>query len=187
MVKRKDWEGVLLKPYYETSLGKLYHGDCLEILPLIEDKVNTVIIDPPYSSGTRQVANIKASNIPKRGEKWSRAGITWDTSYSQFGLSAMMNCCLGMLKNILLDGGHLYSFIDWRNYPLLLLSIEHGGFFVNNLLVWDKKVYALGGNYRSQHELIIFASKGAARELKTHNLGNVLYCSRVSGGEHPTE
>lgn len=37
----------LPKPYYETELGRLYHGDCLEILPHLEP-VDLVLTDPPY-------------------------------------------------------------------------------------------------------------------------------------------
>jgi DNA modification methylase len=37
----------LPKPYHETELGRLYHGDCLEILPHLE-KVDLVLTDPPY-------------------------------------------------------------------------------------------------------------------------------------------
>jgi len=37
----------MLKPYYETKLGKLYHGDCLEIMPELEP-VDLVLADPPY-------------------------------------------------------------------------------------------------------------------------------------------
>ena len=37
----------MLKPYYETKLGKLYHGDCLEIMPQLEP-VDLVLTDPPY-------------------------------------------------------------------------------------------------------------------------------------------
>ena len=40
-----------MKPYYETELGKLYHGDCLEIMPMLEP-VDLVLTDPPY--GTTQ-------------------------------------------------------------------------------------------------------------------------------------
>ena len=67
------------------------------------------------------------------------------------------------------------------------MTIEGAGLFVNNLLVWNKTVYALGGNYRSQHELIVFASMGKARRLNYHDLGNVLDFKRVSNGCHPTE
>ena len=40
-----------MKPYYETELGKLYHGDCLEILPQLTEKVDIVITSPPYNLG----------------------------------------------------------------------------------------------------------------------------------------
>ena len=36
-----------MTPYYETELGKLYHGDCLEIMPMLEP-VDLVLTDPPY-------------------------------------------------------------------------------------------------------------------------------------------
>ena len=39
-----------MKPYYETELGKLYHGDCLEIMPLL-GTVDLVLTDPPYGVG----------------------------------------------------------------------------------------------------------------------------------------
>ena len=38
---------VNMKPYYETKLGKLYHGDCLEIMPQLEP-VDLVLTDPDY-------------------------------------------------------------------------------------------------------------------------------------------
>ena len=36
-----------MKPYYETELGKLYHGNCFEIVPHLEP-VDLVLTDPPY-------------------------------------------------------------------------------------------------------------------------------------------
>jgi len=36
-----------MEPYYETKLGKLYHGDCLEIMPQL-GPVDLVLTDPPY-------------------------------------------------------------------------------------------------------------------------------------------
>lgn len=40
-----------MKPYYETELGKLYHGDCLDILPQITDKIDLCVTSPPYNTG----------------------------------------------------------------------------------------------------------------------------------------
>ena len=35
--------------YFETANGVLYHGDCLEILPLLEaESIDLVLTDPPY-------------------------------------------------------------------------------------------------------------------------------------------
>lgn len=43
-----------MTPYFETELGKLYHGDCLEIMKEIPDgSVDLVLTDPPYNVGFR--------------------------------------------------------------------------------------------------------------------------------------
>lgn len=61
-----------MKPYYETDFGKLYHGDCLEIMPYL-DLVDLVLTDPPYginhsSHGQRFK---KAENINGDDSLWS--------------------------------------------------------------------------------------------------------------------
>ncbi len=39
----------MIKPYFETELGKLYHGDCLEVMKAIPDeRIDSVITSPPY-------------------------------------------------------------------------------------------------------------------------------------------
>lgn len=39
-----------MTPYYETKRGKLYHGDCLEVMRELEDNsVDAVVTDPPYN------------------------------------------------------------------------------------------------------------------------------------------
>jgi len=43
---------MLSKFYYSTKLGKLYHGDCLEIMPELEP-VDLVVTSPPYNMRTR--------------------------------------------------------------------------------------------------------------------------------------
>ena len=39
-----------MTPYFETSKGKLFHGDCLEV-DLINEKAALICIDPPYNIG----------------------------------------------------------------------------------------------------------------------------------------
>jgi len=53
----------MLKPYFETELGKLYHGDCLEIMPHLEP-VDLVLTDPPYGVTAAEWDNrININNI----------------------------------------------------------------------------------------------------------------------------
>jgi len=40
----------MIEPYYETELGKLYHGDCLSVMPELEP-VDLVWTSPPYNLG----------------------------------------------------------------------------------------------------------------------------------------
>jgi len=40
-----------LKPYYQDKWVKIYHGDCREILPQLDVKVDLVLTDPPYGIG----------------------------------------------------------------------------------------------------------------------------------------
>lgn len=39
-----------MKPYFETANGKLYHGNCLDILPHM-DKADLLLTDPPFGIG----------------------------------------------------------------------------------------------------------------------------------------
>ena len=59
-----------MKPYYETELGVLYHGDCLEIMPMLEP-VDLVLTDPPYG-----ISYDTSHNKYKNGI--SRDAATWD-------------------------------------------------------------------------------------------------------------
>jgi site-specific DNA-methyltransferase (adenine-specific) len=59
-----------MKPYYETELGKLYHGDCLEIMPHLE-QVDLVLTDPPYDEYTHKGALHKS-------EKYREFGISFN-------------------------------------------------------------------------------------------------------------
>jgi len=62
-----------MKPYYETELGRLYHGDCLEIMPHLEP-VDLVLTDPPYGVGFnyKQYDDTKKNHAMKIGQ-WFEA------------------------------------------------------------------------------------------------------------------
>jgi len=78
-----------MKPYYETKLGKLYCGDCLEVMKGIES-VDLVATDPPYFTVAEESWDNKW-NTPEEYLKWM---LEWTRE----------------VKRLLSDGGSLYVF-----------------------------------------------------------------------------
>lgn len=173
--------------YYEEPGIVLLHGDCLEILPMLEpDSIDLVLTDPPYSSGARQTNQLRARKGMLRSEKFAQEWFGTDNA-SSYGFMFFMRGVMVALMQALKVGGHSYYFIDWRNYPLLFGVAETAGLRVNNMLVWDKEIFGMGRGFRNQHELAIHASKGSPRECNRHDLANVMRSKRVRQDKHPTE
>jgi len=107
-----------MKVYYETELGKLYHGDCLEIIPHLEP-VDLVLTDPPYPEDSRFMFSFDKLQIVARQlfkissvNSWLlsdffRPGMSnYITSFSQgwvyydlitaFVVNSMANCSFGI-------------------------------------------------------------------------------------------
>ncbi len=61
--------GRMIEPYYETELGKLYHGDCLEVLPQLES-VDLILTDPPYGINANKMTLGKGKKEFPRGCNW---------------------------------------------------------------------------------------------------------------------
>ena len=58
-----------MKPYYETKLGKLYWGDCLEIIPGLKH-IDLVLTDPPFKISQSYTANVDADNLSAVSKIW---------------------------------------------------------------------------------------------------------------------
>ena len=102
-----------MTPYYETELGKLYHGDCLEIMPMLEP-VDLVLTDPPYGIAEKYLK-------PSLKGEWSKlysTKITWDKSVLQDAI----NLSIDISINQIIWGGNYY-----------LLTPKRGW------LIWDKR------------------------------------------------
>ena len=95
-----------MKPYYETENGKLYHGDCLEIMPQLE-KVDLVLTDPPY--GIEEKISKGGSSATKSSvrfhQMYSENNMTWDKIIS----NDIINLIIGKSKNQIIFGGNYYN------------------------------------------------------------------------------
>ena len=58
-----------MKPYYQDKWVTIYHGDCREILPQLDVKVDLVLTDPPYNAkdiGVRQMNYPLTRQLPEK-------------------------------------------------------------------------------------------------------------------------
>lgn len=171
--------------YYQDEFVTLYHGDCLEILHSLNDaSVDAVITDPPYASGARTEASKSSSGAMVRGVRWSAKPIENDQMTTTGFVWLMREVAYGS-RHALVNGGAFACFIDWRQWPTLVGAIESTNMRVNGMVVWDKESYGLGNGFRSQHELLLYASKGVPTP-HDRSKGNVLRAKRVPNDDHPS-
>ena len=104
-----------MKPYYETDLGKLYCGDCLEVMRTLPgNSVKSMITDPPYG-------------LSFMGKKWD-----YDVPSIEIWRE-----CLRVLK----PGAHALIFAGSRTQHRMAVNVEDAGFRILDTLMW---VYGSG-------------------------------------------
>lgn len=101
-----------LKPYFETELGKLYHGDCRQILKEFPGNYfDTVVTDPPYELGFM-------------GRKWDSSGIAFQVE--------VWNEVLRVSK----PGAMILAFGGTRTFHRLACAIEDAGWEIRDCMMW---------------------------------------------------
>jgi hypothetical protein len=75
------------------------------------------------------------------------------------------------LSASLIEGGIVFAFMEWRSIHRLYAAGSAAGLNLVNLVVWYKEAGAMGGLYRSAHELIATFCKGAFPRVNNVELG----------------
>ena len=101
--------------YYEEPNGVIYHGDCLEILPLL-DKVDLVLTDPPYGI-----------NLQMNG-----GSIVNDDNFDW--LSPAFNA----IYNVLLNNAFCLSFYGWPEVEIFMNAFKAAGFLPKSHIIFLK-------------------------------------------------
>jgi site-specific DNA-methyltransferase (adenine-specific) len=172
------------EPYYQDEHVTLYHGDALTVLAGLTEPIAAAVTDPPYASGARTEAAKNSSGAMLRGLRWASKPIENDQMTTTGFVWLIREFCYA-IRPLLVDGGSVLAFIDWRQWPNLVGAIESTNLRVNSMVVWDKKSYGLGNGFRAQHELICHASKGTPR-IASRATGNVITAKRVENDDHPS-
>ncbi|UHC14363.1 site-specific DNA-methyltransferase [Methylobacterium currus] len=141
----------------------LYLGDCLSILPTI-NQVDALLTDPPYSSGGMFRGDRMAPAVEKYQSSDYRqlyADFSGDNR-DQRSFAYWSAIWLGLAREKTLQGGVCAVFTDWRQLPTTTDSIQAGGWIWRGLAVWDKTEAARPqkGRYRNQSEYLVWGSNG---------------------------
>ena len=78
-VKEKWNPGAVIQPgimdrlVHQTAYGVLYEGNCLELLPLIQDaSIDTVFADPPFNLGKKYGVHVNDNRPNLEYVKWCK-------------------------------------------------------------------------------------------------------------------
>ena len=113
-----------MTPYYEDASVRLYHGDCREIIPQLED-VDAVLTDPPFSDATHSRAR---SN---RGQGADPITAIDFTAIDFTAIDALMRMLAPKVRR------WFVGTLDWRHIAQLQLCTPVGWEFVR-FGVWVK-------------------------------------------------
>lgn len=164
----------------------LYHGDCLTVMSELPDSsIDVVMTDPPYSSGSRQAAQMRTRGSMRRKEGKHSKWIGGDNLTSH-GFAMLVRLLSTEALRVTRTDGHFFSFIDWRQWPVLAGAIEAAGWSLRACLVWDKMHFGMGNGFRQQAEFILHGSKGTGDNFLRHDLGTVFRAKRDATDVHPT-
>lgn len=121
----------------------LYHGDCLEALPMIES-ADLPLTDPPYGIDYQSA--------------WRTDKSQWHPKIANDTNLDFIPAVLSELHRMTPPDAHAYVFCRWDKWPL-----PWGAWKATNMLVWDKMSHGTGdleNSFGPQHELCAFLTKG---------------------------
>jgi len=168
-VREQSFKSRGMKAYYQDKWVTIYHGDCREILPQLDVKVDLVLTDPPYGinyqSNYRSVKFARLAGDDKLSFEWLR-------------------------KATLTENGSFYVFANEVSLDDTRQSIRQIGFNTLRLLVWDKGSTTAGNldDYASRCEFIVYSKRKYAK-LRGSRDSNLISIPRVHPTvlQHPTE
>lgn len=88
-----------MKPYYQDKWVTIYHGDCREILPHLDVKVDFVLTDPPYNTDDIGKRHFKYEGGQKKLNEadYSQFCKDWWTRVQRFDAPLIFTCGIAHL------------------------------------------------------------------------------------------
>lgn len=154
----------------DEAISELVWNDALLWLPTLPDEcAKAVIFDPPYAVGT-----------PVRGREDGAAG-------SVFGPLSFMSATLRECRRILVPGGIVAMFADWRRMPDLYYVASTVGLRAATEVAWVRTRPGTGGLFRSSWDPIGIVSRGVPDAIDRAAIRNVVEANYPNKRSHPYE
>lgn len=153
-----------IKPIYISSLGALFDGDCLTVLPHIRDKsIDTVFADPPFNLGKKYGARSNDSRLDADYVSWCK---NWISE------------CVRTLK----PGGalFLYNLPKW-NVLLGAYLTELGMDFRHWIAIEISACLPIAGRLHPSHYSLLYYTKGSPKTFR--RIRTPIQTCRHCGGE----
>lgn len=119
-----------MKPYYQDKWVTIYHGDCREILPQLDVKVDLVLTDPPYGIKVAPNGKVGGGNLSSVKQyipvKWDNQRLTADDLKSLFTKSA----------NLIIFGGNYIADLLPASSCWIVWDKDNTGNFADCELAW---------------------------------------------------
>lgn len=152
------------KPFYQSSLGALFDGDCTHFLKHVHnDLIDTVFADPPF--------NLDKKYGAKSNDKLPEAEyVAWCKGW--------LDECIRVLK----PGGSLfvYNLPRW-NIVLGAYLIEQGMMFRHDITVEVKSTLPIAGRLYPAHYSLLYFTKGKPKTFR--KIRTPIEVCRHCGGE----
>lgn len=146
-----------MKLYSENKNYKLYQGNMLDMLEVIEpNTIDSIVTDPPYE-------------LNFMGKGWDNAGVS-------FNSDTWKNC-----YEVLKPGGYLLAFGGSRTYHRIACAIEDAGFEIRDTIMW-----LYGSGFPKSMNLGLAIDKKNGVEIKSSyipNDKNNVYGNNFGGGK----
>ena len=129
-----------MKLYSENKYYKLYHGDMLDMLDVIQpNSIDSIVTDPPYGltsitnrfgkAGSAECQYGKDGSFQRLAKGFM--GKEWDGSGIEYNVETWKKC-LEVLK----PGGYLLAFGGSRTFHRIACAIEDAGFEIRDTIMW---------------------------------------------------
>jgi DNA modification methylase len=155
---------------------QLYRGDCLEVLPTLEEcSIDSCVTDPPYHLtsivkrfGSPNAAPVKLKKLDGQGgSPYARGakgfmGKQWDG-----GDIAFRPELWAKVYRVLKPGAHLLAFSGTRTYHRMACAIEDAGFEIRDQIGW-----CYGSGFPKSHNVAVAIDKqnGIGPRSKAFNM-----------------